>query len=200
MRVYVNEGLYSQQWVTDHDLLLGLRGQRPFRVVEASKNSVYWQATSDRVGNIGRFFARLKPMRLEAAPGGSTHITPDEATMSRGKLVFADTCAVCHSSKQPPAGVESGSDEAVRWYRESLARPDFRDDNFLSTDRRYPVSRIKTNACRALATNATAGHIWDNFSSETYKSLPSAGVIETFDPLNPSTPFRFTTPGQGPGY
>jgi hypothetical protein len=200
MRVYVNEGLYSQRWITDHDLLLGLRAQRPFSVVEASKNSVYWQATSDRVGNIGRFFARLKPMRLEAAPGGPAHITADEATMSRGKLVFADTCAVCHSSKQPPAGVDSGSDEAARWYRESVARPDFRDDNFLSTDRRYPVSRIKTNACRALATNATAGHIWDNFSSETYKSLPSVGVIETFDPVNPSTAFRFTTRGQGPGY
>ena len=200
MRVYVNEGLYSQQWLADHDLLLGLRAQRPFSVVEASKHSVYWQATSDRVANIGRFFARLKPMHLEAAPGGPAYIAADEATMSRGKLVFADTCAVCHSSKQPPAGVESGSNEAVRWYRESVASPDFRDDNFLSTDRRYPVSRIKTNACRALATNATAGHIWGNFSSDTYKALPSVGVIETFDPSNPSTAFRFTTPGQGPGY
>jgi hypothetical protein len=200
MRVYVSEGLYSQQWLTDHDLLLGLRPQRPFRVGEASKNSVYWQATSDRVGNLGRFFARLKPMRLEAAPGGPAHITTDEATMRRGKIVFADTCALCHSSKQPPPWVESGSDEATQWYRASVARPDFRDDNFLSTDRRYPVSRIKTNACRALATNATAGHIWDNFSSETYKSLESVGVIETFDPLDPSTAFRFTTPGQGPGY
>jgi hypothetical protein len=139
-------------------------------------------------------------MRLEAAPGGPAHITTDEAVMSRGKIVFADTCAVCHSSKQPPAGIDSGTEAAAQWYRASVAQPDFRDDNFLSTDRRYPVSRIKTNACRALATNATAGHIWDNFSSQTYKSLEPVGVLETFDPLNPSSPFKFTAPGRGVGY
>lgn len=200
LRVYVNEGLYSQQWLTDHDPLLGLRPQRPFSVEEAAKNSVYWQATAERVGHVARFFARLKPMRLEGAPGGPAYLTTDEATMSRGKVVFADTCAVCHSSKQPPPGIDAGTEAAVQWYRASVASPDFRDDNFLSTDRRYAVSRIKTNACRALATNATAGHIWDNFSSETYQSLESAGVIETFDPLHPSAPFRFTPPGRGPGY
>jgi hypothetical protein len=79
-------------------------------------------------------------------------------------------------------------------------RPDFRDGNFLSTDRRYRVSRIKTNACRALATNATAGHIWDNFSSETYKTLDSVGAIETFDPTDPSKPYSFKAPAHGPGY
>jgi len=200
MRVYVNEGLYSQQWLTDHDPLLGLRPQRPFSVEQAAKNSVYWQATSDRVGNVARFFARMKPMRLEAAPGGPAYLTTDEAVMSRGKTVFADTCAVCHSSKQPPPGIDSGTDAAAQWFRGSVAQPEFRDDNFLSTDRRYPVSRIKTNACRALATNATAGHIWDKFSSQTYQSLEPVGVIETFDPLNPSSPFRFTASGRGPGY
>jgi len=200
LRVYVNEGLYSQQWLTDHDPLLGLRPQRPFSVEQAAKNSVYWQATSDRVGNVARFFARMKPMRLEAAPGGPAYLTSDEAVMSRGKTVFADTCAVCHSSKQPPAGIDSGTDAAAQWYRASVAQPDFRDDNFLSTDRRYSVSRIKTNACRALATNATAGHIWEKFSSQTYQSLEPVGVIEAFDPLNPSSPFKFTAPGRGPGY
>src|SRR5207244_2600825 len=35
IRVYVNEGLYSQQWLTDHDILIGLRRQRPFSVTNA---------------------------------------------------------------------------------------------------------------------------------------------------------------------
>src|SRR5207247_2250765 len=43
-------------------------------------------------------------------------------------------------------------------------------------------------------------HIWDNFSSQTYKSLEPVGVIETFDPLNPTSPFKFTAPGRGVGY
>jgi hypothetical protein len=200
MRVYVNEGLYSQRWLSDHDPLLGLRPQRAFSVAEAARNSVYWQATSERVGNIARFFARIKPMRLEAAPGGPAYLASDAETMRRGKMVFADTCASCHSSKQPPEWVEAGSEEAREWYRASVARADFRDDNFLSTDRRHPVLRIKTNACRSLGTNATAGHIWDNFSSETYKVLDSVGIIEVFDPRDPSTPFKFQAPGQGPGY
>jgi len=200
MRVYVNEGLYSQRWLTDHDPLLGLRPQRPFRVAEAAQHSVYWQATSDRVGNLARFFARLKPMRLEAAPGGLAYLMTDEATMRRGQVVFADTCAPCHSSKQPPAGVDPGTEAARQWHRAAAARPDFRDDNVLSTERRYSVARIKTNACRALGTNAMSGHIWDEFSSETYKSQESVGVIETLDPLEPSKPFRFQAAGRGPGY
>src|SRR5215813_2967097 len=197
----------TSRTATDHinnpgaiNAILDLRPQRPFPVAEAARSSVYWQATFDRVDNLARFFARIKPMRLEAAPGGLAYLTADEATMQRGEIVFAKTCAACHSSKQPPPGVEPGTEAARQWYRNAVARPDFRDDNFLSTERRYSVARIKTNACRALGTNAMAGHIWDNFSSETYKSQESVGVIETFDPLEPSKPFNFPTTGRGPGY
>jgi hypothetical protein len=200
LRVYVNEGLYAQQWLADHDPLLGLRRQRPFSVAAASPNSVYWRATAARVQNIARFFARIAPMHLEDAPGGRAYLTSSQATIDRGKIVFADQCAACHSSKQPPAGIEPGSAEATEWYRDSVMRQDFRDGNFLSTDRRYPVTRIKTNACRALATNATRGHVWDNFSSETYKTLESVGTIEAFDPVEPSRPYRFRAPAHGPGY
>lgn len=200
MRVYVNEGLYAQQWLTDHDPLLGLRPQRPFRIAEASRQSVYWQATAERVDNIAKFFARLAPLHLEDAPGGRAYLTDSPATLDRGKRLFAAQCAVCHSSRQPPADVERGSAKAMDWYRDSVMRPDFRSANFLSTDRRYPVTRIKTNACRALATNATRGHVWDNFSSETYKNLESVGTIDVFDPADPSRPYRFTAPGGGPGY
>jgi hypothetical protein len=200
MRVYLNEGLYSQQWLTDHDVLLGLRPQRPFNVANAFRNSVYWQATYARTANIVKFFMRLKPMHLEDAPGGKAYISHEQAVMERGKLVFADRCAGCHSSKQPPSDVAPGSDQARQWYRDAVMRLDFRDDNFLSSERRYPVSRIKTNACRALATNATRGHIWENFSSETYKSLEPVGAIETFNPLDAAKPFRFETPAGGVGY
>jgi hypothetical protein len=200
MRVYVNEGLYSQQWLSDHDLFLGLRPQRPFSVANAFKNSVYWQATYDRAEDIAAFFKRLKPMHLEDAPGGRAYMTANGAVMDRGKAVFAETCAECHSSKQPPADIAPRSAEGLRWYRESVMRPDFRDGNFLSNDRRYPVSRVRTNACRALATNATAGHVWDDFSSETYKTLDSVGTIEMFDPTDEPRVYRFTAPAGGPGY
>jgi cytochrome c5 len=200
MRVYVNEGLYSQEWLTDHQLLLGLRAQRPFSVTGAAKNSVYWQATAERVDNIAKFFRRITPMHLEDAPGGAAYITPSTAVLDRGKMIFGELCAACHSSKQPPAAIEPRSPEALQWYRASVMRADFRDGNFLSDERRYPISRIKTNACRALATNATAGNIWDNFSSDTYKALEPVEVIETFNPADPAKPYRFKPPAGGPGY
>ncbi len=200
MRVYVNEGLDSQQWLTDHDLLFGLKRQRPFSVGQAARSSVYWQATLERAGNIGKFFGRIKPMHLADAPGGRAYITGDQATMDRGEQVFGEHCASCHSSKQPPVGIASNTPAAIRWYRESAMRRDFRAGNFLSNERRYPVSLIKTNACRALATNATNGHVWDNFSSLTYKSLPSTGAIEVFNPAQPSKRLNFMAPAGGPGY
>jgi hypothetical protein len=201
MRVYVNEGLYSQQWLTDHDLLLGLRPQRPFSIANAFKSSVYWQATYDRVDNVAKFFTRIKPMHLEDAPGGRAYLTTSAAVMDRGKIAFAEKCAACHSSKQPPVDITPWSpDRRRQWYRESVLRTDFRDGNFLSNERRYPVSLIKTNACRALATNAMAGHIWDNFSSKTYKTLGSVGIIDGFNPVDGSGPYTFQAPAGGPGY
>jgi hypothetical protein len=82
---------------------------------------------------------------------------------------------------------------------ELVLAPDFLDDNYLSTDRRYPITRIGTNACAALASNALRGHVWDNFSSETYKRLPAVGTIEVDDPLT-GAPGPYPMPGGGRGY
>ena len=65
----------------------------------------------------------------------------------------------------------------------SSKRPDFLTDNFLSTELRVPVTLLQTNACSPLATNAIAQNIWDNFSSQTYKSLPSVGSVTVHDPF-----------------
>ncbi len=57
------------------------------------------------------------------------------------------------------------------WMRAEVQKPDFLDGNFLSNEERIPIDVVQTNAARALATNAVRGHVWDNFSSETYKTL-----------------------------
>ena len=77
--------------------------------------------------------------------------------------------------------------------------PDFLDRNFLSAEFRVPVTLLQTNACSPLATNAIRGNIWDNFSSETYKDLPSVGTITYYDPFN-GTPHSFKMPAGGRGY
>ena len=76
---------------------------------------------------------------------------------------------------------------------------DFLTNNFLSDDKRRPVTIIGTNIGRAMASNATRGHIWEQFSSETYKALPPVGTLQgLFNPRDPAHPIEFTLPAGGP--
>ncbi|HEY4247363.1 MAG TPA: hypothetical protein VGM64_10935 [Lacunisphaera sp.] len=194
LRVYINIGMFSQHWLQQHNALIGLTAQKPFEISTAQKNSVYWRATETKFTNVAKFFTRLKPMRLEDAPGGKDYLTKDPAILNEGKLVFADTCAQCHSSKRPPAGVDENT-----WFEDAIVKDDFREGNFFSDETRYPITKIKTNAARALGTNAMAGHIWSNFSSDTYKALPSVGDIDVYNPYTDAME-KFKVPGGGPGY
>ena len=194
LRVYVNIGMDSPDWLQRHQALLGLTPQRPFEISTARAHSVYWRATERKCANVAKFFTRLKPFRLEDAPGGRAYLTADPAVLTRGKRAFAAACAGCHSSKQPPPGAEPKA-----WFQEAVLRDDFRDGNFLSNERRYPVTRIGTNADRACATNATPGHIWQNFSSDTYKAQPSVGEIQVYNPYTGAMQ-PFSAPAGGPGY
>jgi hypothetical protein len=194
LRVYVNIGMYSQHFLQQHNALIGLTGQKPFEIATAQKYSVYWLATQQKFTDVGKFFTRLKSFRLEDAPGGKEYLTSDEAVLKQGKLVFADNCARCHSSKRPPAGVDE-----TEWFRQEVLKPDFRDDNFFSDDHRYPITKIQSNAARACGTNAKRGHVWDAFSSETYKELPSPGDIEVWNPYTDKME-NWTVPDGGNGY
>jgi hypothetical protein len=200
IRVYVNIGMFSEYWLTLHNRLIGLKPQSPFEVATAQKNSVFWRATEERLGDIAAFFRRLHPFHLKDAPGGSELVTGDEAVMTRGKIVFAENCANCHSSKQPPANIDPHSGEGRAWLRAEVVKPDFLDNNFLSTDRRYPISKIETNSARAFGTNAQAGHVWDNFSSSTYKDLAKVEEQEWYNPFDENNRIKFKPKGGGPGY
>ena len=199
IRVYVNIGMHNQQWLQRHNALIGLMPQHPFDIATAQKNSVYWLATQAKVPQIAAFFRKLKPYRLEDAVEkgeavGKTLVTQDAEVMKRGALAFADNCAKCHSSKQPQAGANK-----EEWFEQEVVKPDFRENNFYSDEKRYPITLIKTNAARACGTNAMAGHIWDNFSSKTYKDLKSVGKIQVWNPYTDADE-DFTVEAGGPGY
>ncbi len=199
IRVFVNIGMYHQHWLQQHNALIGLIPQKPFDIATARKHSVFWLATEQKLPNIRDFFRKIQPYRLEDAvekgkPDGRSYITADEEKMKRGKVAFAENCATCHSSKQPPEGVDKED-----WFREQILTTDFRKDNFFSDERRYPLTKIQTNAGRALGTNAMAGHVWDNFSSKTYKELPAVGTIKVWNPYT-NAEEDFKPQGGGPGY
>src|SRR5262249_55523735 len=119
------------------------------------------------------------------------------ALLRRGKLIFADECATCHSSKQPPVDTL----DRQPWFRNAVLADDFLTNNFLSSDVRYPVTRIGTNIERTMGTHAIRGHIWDQFSSETYRPLPAVGTIgNLYNPRDPAHPISVTMPAGGRGY
>jgi hypothetical protein len=220
-RVYINIGTFSEEWLTHFNALVGGKPITPIRIDVARNNSAYFKATEAQTFDMARFFLRTTdPHHLADAPGGAQYLSKDESVMTRGKIAFAENCARCHSTKLPAAAIGldptgcAGKDYLECWnkywtftetnefkqqMREIVAAPDFLADNFLSTELRVPVTLLQTNACSPLASNALGGNIWDNFSSQSYKELPSVGEITWYHPYS-GEPRRFTMPAGGRGY
>ena len=52
---------------------------------------------------------------------------------------------------------------------EKVLADDFLTDNYLSTERRIPVTLLQTNTCSPLATTLSGANL-DNFSSQTLRT------------------------------
>ncbi|HUC73414.1 MAG TPA: hypothetical protein VMS01_19650, partial [Stellaceae bacterium] len=220
-RVYLNIGLFSEEWLRHFNPVLGGKPVTPIQITTARANSSYWEATEMQTPDMALFLLKASyPHKLKNAPGGSAYLNDPPATLQHGKEVFADNCAACHSSKGPalPADANLGAcigphylecwNRYWAWaqtadyrtkMRQVVVADDFLDDNYLSTDARVPVSLLQTNACSPLATNALKDNIWDNFSSASYKSLPSAGTITVYNPFT-GKPQPYHMPAGGRGY
>ena len=220
-RVHLNIGLFSEEWLLHFNAVAGGKPITPIPIATAQRNSSYWQATEQGTPDTALFFLKAgRPDRLADAPGGAAYLSTDAAQLDRGKTVFAETCARCHSSKipTPAVGLDPGgcngpgylqcfnrywawtkTEDFKARMRAIVLAPDFLEGNYLSTELRVPVTLVQTNACSPLATNALAGNIWDNFSSSTYKSLPSVGTITVHNPFT-GAPSRYVMPAGGRGY
>lgn len=220
-RVYLNIGLFSEEWLLHFNPVAGGKTITPIRIAVAQKNSSYWQATEAGTPNTALFFLKAaQPDHLADAPDGARYQSSDAAQVEHGKEVFADTCARCHSSKGPPITVNpepaqcagagyldcfkrywkyTQTDEYKAQMRKIVAAADFLDGNYLSSDARIPSTLLRTNVCSPLATNALAGNIWDNFSSQSYKQLPSVGTVTLFDPFTGDR-MPYAMPAGGRGY
>ncbi len=222
-RVYINIGTFSEEWLLHFNPILGGKPVSPIPIRVSRAHSAFYAATENQTMNEALFLLRASRDldHLRDAPGGSKYLTTDRQVLMRGKIVFAENCASCHSSKLPESPLPGlGSSNCIgpqyldcfkRYWawtktpqfkaqmRSIVSAPDFLHDNFLSTDVRVPVTLLHTNACSPLATNATAGNIWDNYSSESYKQLPSVGTITWYDPYT-GQPHGYRMPAGGRGY
>lgn len=222
-RVFINVGLFSEEWLLHFIPFVGGPTISPIEIAVADKNSSYWKATESQTPDTALFFlAATPPDKLAAAPGGPSYMTSDETQLRRGKEVFAERCARCHSSKLPetaftdffpddgcvgPNYLECWNDywqwtkteEFKEAARQIVLAPDFTADNYLSNELRIPVTLLETQACSPLATNAIADDIWDNFSSQAYKDLPAVGEILVHHPIT-GLRRKYQMPGGGRGY
>jgi len=210
-RVYLNIGEYWEEWLKNFRPLVGIKKQSPIRVKDAQKLSPAWNWSENAAPELAAYLIKFaRGHKLADAPGSDKYLTRDQAQLDRGKLVFAQNCARCHSSKRPPQGVDPSSPEGRAWFEKAVKEPDFLEGNFLASEERVRITEVRTNATRAVATNGLAGHIWDNFSSATYKNLPAVGAIDVWDPIgwdpsgqDPSGNDRdrkWTVPSPGRGY
>lgn len=230
-RVYLNIGLFSEEWLLHFNALVGGKETTPIEISVARQNSIYWQATEAQTPSMALFFLKATdPHKLKDAPDGLKYLNAGKLDdpayvkkVERGKDVFAENCARCHSSKLPQPDQPkkifdlqggSGPDYLTDWneywawtktdefkskMKAMVRASDFLDGNFLSTEFRVPVTLLQTNACSPLATNAIRNNIWDNFSSETYKDLPSVGSVTVYNPVT-GEPMQFPMPGGGRGF
>ena len=208
LRVYINIGSCPDYRSSLEDTFFGaLKPQHPFEIAKASKECVDWQLTSARMTDAANFLDANQPYHLKDAPGGKNYLTASSETLDLGQTVFAENCARCHSSKLPPEVTQGhldkhSPDAKASWVK--LVKSDgFLDKNFLSDDERYPLVSantnlaIGTNAARAIGTNPMEGHLWQDFSSRTFKQLPLPGKLSLENPFDASTPIEFTIPNGG---
>lgn len=232
-RVYLNIGTFWEQWNRLHRPVIGITPQKPFEIADCRAHSVYWHATTRRVGPMRDYFLKATPtMPLAAARDpGHDAVSPerireriDIEQLARGRKVFARNCIVCHSSIQPESrwawgvAVEAGFSpetmeslaerreeklrawaqagefwdhdpgqwlrdrDYVEWAETVVETETFWRHNYLSTDYRVPVNFLRTNSARAMATNALAGSMWNDYASRSYQHMPSIGPIKYFNP------------------
>ena len=222
-RVYINIGLYSEEWMRHFNPFFGGKPIDPIQIATAEANSAYWRATEAGTPFMAKFLVKAgQPDKLADAPGGEKYLTADagdarprqdECSPRPARAAIRASCRTRRAPSSRPAAARARTistcfkrywaytetDDFKAKMRDIVAAPDFLKDNYLSTDARIPVTLLRTNACSPLGTNAIRGNIWDNFSSETYKTLPSVGNVTVQDPFTAER-WQFRMPGGGLGF
>lgn len=187
-RVYINIGSCSEQCWLNHltdlfqvDPQQRNFGQTPFDIGQCRRDCPNFRAIEDRAHDVIAFLLSSEAYStpLWRAKGyadldawidalDSEH---GEGTVDRGRLVFAQNCARCHST-------QTGDPEA-RDYHAPSEVAGVRED-WLGNDRSTPASEVGTYGCRSLHSNHMSGHIWEEFASETYRARePDSNLADT---------------------
>ena len=186
-RVYINIGSCSEQcWLNHLTDLYQLDpqqrnfGQTPFDIGQCRRDCPNFRAIEDRAHDVISFLLSKKAYSspIWKAKGhadldewiAALDAEYGEGAVDRGRLVFAQNCARCHSS-------QDGAPEARDFHKASKTAG-VRED-WMGNDRSTPASEVGTYGCRSLHSNHMKGHVWEEFASETYRSRePDANLAD----------------------
>ncbi|MBI3546316.1 MAG: cytochrome c [Gammaproteobacteria bacterium] len=180
-RVYINIGSCSEQCWVNH--LTDLRqldpeqrnfGQTPFNIGQCRRDCPNFRAIEDRLGDVFNFLLsreaqatdlyRARGLKNVAELNAQLDKEFGKGKVARGQAVYAENCARCHSSQAAPF---QGRD-----FLQVSADSGLRSD-WLGNDQAVAASEIGTSPCRALHSNHMAGHVWQEYASETYRTRPA---------------------------
>ena len=225
-RVYLNIGTFSEEWL----LHFNPAGRRQARHADRNRRPRgrtrrTSQATEAQTPDTALFFLKStapaspqrRARRRDISHQGRKHADARQGRV-RGELRAlpfeqdspkprpGSIPAAAPARTISAAGTTTGSGPRPTSSRprcgQIVTAPDFLDNNYLSAEFRVPVTLLHTNACSPLATNAIGGNIWDNFSSQSYKDLPSVGEIIWYHPVTgepsatPCRPAAAAIPGR----
>jgi mono/diheme cytochrome c family protein len=114
-------------------------------------------------------------------PENDSTLPADNELSNRRKQLFAEWAKAGEFWDHDP-GRWLQDDAYKEWAEKVVETPDFWKNNFLSSDYRIPITLVGTNPARSLATNGLDGHMWSDFTSLSYKQMPSVGSIKYFNP------------------
>jgi hypothetical protein len=213
-RVYFNIGSCSEQCWVNH--LTDQRqvdpnqrgfGQTAFNIGQCRRDCPNFRAVEDRLTNILDFFlsAESDATDLDAARAAAlkakepnkdytrNDLVADldkefgRGAVARGRLLFADNCARCHSSlpDSPSDPFKTRDFHAVASGHPRHVRADF-----LGNDKPTPATEVGTFRCRALHSNHMLGHLYSEYASQTLRGRP----------MVPAIPEREALKNDGRGY
>ena len=195
-RVYFNIGSCSEQCWVNH--FADMRqvdpeqrgfGQTSFDIGQCRRDCPNFRAVEDRLQTILDFFASAESDQTDLAVARAkqrkaTYTPADLAAdldkdfgkgaVTRGRTVFADNCARCHSSIPESAG---GAFANRDFAAANDAHPRKVRADFLSNDQTTPVTEVGTFRCRSLHSNHKAGHLYMEYASDTLRKRPVVADI-----------------------
>lgn len=203
-RVFINIGSCAEQCWVNH--LTDLRqldpqqrnfGQTPFDIGQCRRDCANFRAIEDRLPNVLDFVtsaeggtADLQRARENAAKAKNPAARYDRNDLSeeldkefgkgavtRGRVVFAENCARCHSSIPESIDGPYKNRDFLKVSDKTGLRADW-----MGNDQATPVSEVGTFRCRALHANHMAGHVWQEYGSDTLRArAPDPNVREPGD-------------------